>query len=67
MMQRRKRTEHTELYFGCKNRKQKKMARSKVTSGSDLPSMLETGAIIAKKVSVFNTTRMVTNMKVCGP
>ncbi len=65
-MQKRRRTEHIELYFGCKNRRQKKMAQLKATSGLVLRSMSETGVTTAKKVSAFSTTKMEISTKVCG-
>lgn len=55
-----------ELFFGFKNRRRKKMVLLKVISGLDLLSMLVTGVITANKALVFNTTRVVINMKECG-
>lgn len=58
--------EHTEPFSGFKNRKQRKMAQSKVISGSHRLSMLETGVTTAKKVLASSTTRTVTSTRVCG-
>ena len=42
------------------------MAPLKVSLGRSPADILVTGGIIAKKVSVFNFIKMVTNMKACG-
>lgn len=43
------------------------MAQSKEKSGRIQPATSETGAITAKKASVFNIIKMETNTKECGP
>lgn len=42
------------------------MDLSKEKSGKAHPDILEIGEITAKKVSVFNSIKMETSMKVCG-
>ena len=42
------------------------MEASKEKNGSMLQGISETGRIIAKKASEFNTTKMETSTKVCG-
>lgn len=66
MIQEHRRMGLIELFFGFKNKRLKKMVLLKVISGLDLLSMLVTGVITANKALVFNTTRVVINMKVCG-
>ena len=56
----------TEAYTGLKRSHDKKMAASKARCGRKLLAILVTGETIAKKVSVFNSTKMVTSTKVCG-
>lgn len=43
------------------------MEALKEKCGQDLPGTLVIGEITARKVSVFNFIRTVTNMKECGP
>jgi hypothetical protein len=66
MIQEHRRMDLIELFSGFKNKRPKKMEPLKATSGLDLLSMLVTGVITANKALVFNTTRAVINMKVCG-
>ena len=58
--------ELTELYFGFKSAKQAKTVPSRETSGLAVPSISETGAITARKVSASSTTSLVISTKVCG-
>ena len=58
--------EHTELFSGCKNKRQRRMVLLRETNGLAQASTSETGAITAKKVLVFSTIRTEINMKVCG-
>ena len=55
-----------ELFSGFKNKRLRRTALSKVTSGLDQLSTLVTGVITANKDLVFNTIRAVINTKACG-
>jgi hypothetical protein len=66
MMLRLRKMELTELFSGFKNKKQRRMAQSKVINGFLRLSMSETGATIAKKVSASSTTKMETSTRACG-
>jgi hypothetical protein len=57
----------TELFTGSKRSQSKKMVLSRVKCGKSPAGILVIGGTIAKRVSVSNTTKMVTNTKVCGP
>lgn len=56
-----------ELFIGLKRSQNKKTALLRVKCGKSPADILVTGGIIAKKVLVFNSIKMVTNMKECGP
>lgn len=56
-----------EPSIGLKRSQSKKMAQSKVKCGKSPADTLVTGETTAKKASVFSSTKMVTNTKVCGP
>jgi len=55
-----------DLSTGSKRRTSQKTEPSRERSGSPLRSTLATGAITAKKVSVFSFTKTRTNTKACG-
>ena len=58
--------ELTEVCIGCKRSKLRKMEPSREKSGNHLKSISETGETTSRKVSVFNSTRVETSMRVCG-
>lgn len=66
-MPRLKETVLIEQSTGLKRSQSKKMALSRVRCGKSLAGTLVTGETIAKKVSVFNSIKMVTSTKACGP
>ena len=55
-----------ELFTGSKRSQSRRTAPSRVKCGRSPVGILVTGETIAKKVSVFNSTKMVISTKVCG-
>lgn len=51
---------------GSRRSKSRKMVASKARNGRVHLDTLETGETIARKVLVFNSTRIMTSTKVCG-
>ena len=66
-MQRLRKTVHTEVYIGSRKSNDKKMVASKARSGNPPLAISVTGETTARKVLVFNFTKMATSTKVCGP
>lgn len=62
----RKRTVHTDQSTGSRRSKDKRMEVLRERNGSMHLGILETGRIIKKMVSAFNSTRTVTNTRVYG-
>ena len=57
---------HTDPSTGSKRSQDKKMEASRERCGKKLVDILVTGEITARKASAYNSTRMVTNTRVCG-
>jgi len=65
-MPRHKRMDLIEVFTGLKRSQNKKMDQLKEKCGLNHLDILVTGETIARKDSVFNSTRMEISMKECG-
>jgi len=65
-MLRLKRMDLIDPFTGSKRSQDKKMVQLKENFGQNPRDISAIGEITAKKDSVFNSIKMVTNMKVCG-
>ena len=66
MTQKHRKMEPIEVYTGYRRSRHRRMVLLRVKSGSHHRSILAIGEITLRRDSVLNSTKMETNMRVCG-